>query len=130
MWSAPVRYAECDQQGIVFNGHYLTWCDEAASAWLGTLGFSYDALLARGLDMRVVASSLTWSSPARWGDVVEVDAGAGRLGRSSYQIEMSVRVADRHCCSVLTTYVMTGAGGSPVRVPDDLRAAWPTGDRS
>src|SRR5262249_38045593 len=28
-WSAVVRYAEVDQQGVVFNAHYLTYCDEA-----------------------------------------------------------------------------------------------------
>ncbi|PRC53846.1 acyl-CoA thioesterase, partial [Mycobacterium sp. ITM-2017-0098] len=25
------RYAEVDQQGVVFNGHYLTWFDEACT---------------------------------------------------------------------------------------------------
>jgi acyl-CoA thioester hydrolase len=28
-WSAPVRYAECDQQGVVFNANYLAYADEA-----------------------------------------------------------------------------------------------------
>ena len=32
VWSSPVRYAECDGLGVVFNGHYLTWADEAATA--------------------------------------------------------------------------------------------------
>ena len=124
-WSAAVRYAECDQQGIVFNGHYLTWCDEAATAWLGTAAIPYDALLARGLDTRVVAAALTWASPARWGDLVEVDATPGRLGRSSYELRMEVRVGGRTCCTVVTTYVMTDLEGHPVAVPDDLRVAWP-----
>ena len=31
VWSAPVRFVECDQQGVVFNAHYLTWADEAAT---------------------------------------------------------------------------------------------------
>ena len=29
IWSAPVRYAECDGQGVVFNSHYLLYADEA-----------------------------------------------------------------------------------------------------
>jgi len=37
-WSSPVRYVECDQQGIVFNAHYLTWADEAVMPVLQGLG--------------------------------------------------------------------------------------------
>jgi hypothetical protein len=73
VWSAPVRYAECDAQGVVFNGHYLTWCDEAVTAWLVQSGIGYEQLLGRGLDFFVVRSELSWSSSARWGDTVDVD---------------------------------------------------------
>ena len=124
MWSSPVRYAECDQQGVVFNGHYLTWADEAGTAWLASRGTPYEALLGRGLDMVVKASTLTWSAPARWGDTVEVAAALARLGRTSYVLELDVRARGRSCCVVTTTYVLVGDGGAPVPVPDDLRAAW------
>ena len=33
-WSSPVRYGECDQQGVVFNAHYLAWADEAMTSLL------------------------------------------------------------------------------------------------
>jgi hypothetical protein len=35
-FSFPIvpRYAEIDQQGVVFNGHYLTWFDEAFTGFL------------------------------------------------------------------------------------------------
>ena len=124
VWSAPVRYAECDQQGIVFNAHYLTWCDEAATGWFTATGAGYADLLARGLDTRVVASTLEWSSSARYGDVVEVHAGTDRVGGSSFVVGFAVRVGERLCCRVRTTYVLVDEGVRPVRVPDDLRAAW------
>ena len=124
VWSAPVRYSECDQQGIVFNGHYLAYCDEAGSAWYSSRGTPYADLLARGLDMHVIASTLDWSSSARWGDVVSVDAGCERIGGSSFVVRMLVRVGGRHCCTVTVTNVLVDGSGRPVRVPDDLRAAW------
>ena len=123
-WSAPVRYAECDMQGIVFNAHYLLYADEAMNAWCEQVGHPYPSLLARDLDTRVVASSLEWSSPARWGDEVEVDVVAERVGRTSFALVSTVRVADRACCTVRTTYVLTDPEGRPTPVPDDLRAAW------
>ena len=123
-WSAPVRYGECDQQGIVFNAHYLAYADEASTSWFAATGTTYGALRERGLDMVVKASTLEWSSPARYGDVVEVDAACERVGRTSFEVAYAVRVGERACCAVRTTYVLVGADGGPVRVPDDLRASW------
>ena len=125
-WSSPVRYAEADQQGIVFNAHYLTWADEACTAWFAGVGLPYAALLARGLDTRVVASSLEWSSSARYGDVVELDVGCERIGGTSFVLASAVRVGDQTCCTVRTTYVLVDEDARPVRVPDDLRARWAT----
>jgi acyl-CoA thioester hydrolase len=123
-WRAPVRYAECDQQGIVFNSHYLTWCDEAVTAWFEASGASYAELGQRGLDTKVVSSTLDWSSSARYGDAVEVRAGTERLGRTSFTVAFDVRVGERLCCAVRTTYVLVDDEGRPTPVPDDLRRAW------
>jgi len=123
-WSAPVRYAETDQQGVVFHSHYLAWCDEAVDAMLDRLGTPYRDLLARGLDTAVVASELQWSGPVRWGDVVEVDAHVDRLGRTSFTVAFAVRVGADVACRVRTTYVLHDRDRVPTPVPDDLRAAW------
>ena len=115
-WSAPVRYAEVDQQGIVFNSHYLLYCDEA----MGT--FCHD----RGLrdlaeKVHLVASSLNWRAPAKWGDVIEVDAACTRLGTSSFVMHFDVRVGADVICAVDTTYVLA-EDGRPMALPDDVRA--------
>jgi len=124
VWSSPVRYVECDAQGVVFNGHYLTWADEAATALMAGLGTPYAALLARGLDTSVVASDLQWSSSAVWGDVVEVDGAVTRLGRTSFAFGLTIRVGTRTCCVVTTTYVLVDGDRTPTPLPDDLRTAW------
>ena len=123
-WSSPVRYGECDQQGVVFNAHYLAWADEAVTSLLFDLGTPYAGLLARGLETAVVASELTWTSPARWGDLVEVDGAIVRIGNASFTAELAVRVGERACCTVRTTYVLHDPDRKPVRVPDDLRERW------
>lgn len=123
-WSAPVRYAECDMQGIVFNAHYLAYADEAMTSVMACLGTPYEGLLARGLDTSVVASELRWTAPARWGDVVQVDGEVERVGRTSFTVAFTISVEDRPCCRVRTTYVLTDAARLPTPVPDDLREAW------
>jgi acyl-CoA thioester hydrolase len=119
-WSSPVRYVECDQQGVVFNAHYLTWADEASTAWWASLGLPWDELTARGVEPLVKASALEWSSSARWGDTVTVDAATERVGSTSVTVGFTVRVAERVCCVVRTTYVAT-ADGRAVPWPDDVR---------
>ena len=119
-WSSPVRYVECDQQGVVFNAHYLTWADEASNAWWAAHGLPWDELVARGVDPVVKASSLEWSSSARFGDTVTVDAETEKVGRTSATVRFTVRVGERLCCVVSTTYVcLTEVGKAPW--PDDVR---------
>jgi acyl-CoA thioester hydrolase len=119
-WSSPVRFVECDQQGVVFNAHYLVWADEASNLWWASLGLPWDEIAAQA-DPVVKASSLEWSSSARWGDTVEVDAEAERLGRTSVTVRFTVRVGERVCCVVRNTYVGT-SGGASTPWPDDVRA--------
>lgn len=117
-WSAPVRYAEIDGQGVVFNAHYLTYCDEAMALFCRERGQS-----GLAADVQLVGSTLSWASAARWGDTVEVDVRCARLGNTSFVLEFDVRVGERLCCRVETTYVHIDAHGRPTRVPDGARAA-------
>jgi acyl-CoA thioester hydrolase len=120
-WSSPVRYVECDQQGVVFNAHYLTWADEASNAWWASAGLSWEELVRRRIDPVVKASALEWTSSARWGDVVTVDAETEEVGTTSATARFTVRVGDRVCCVVRNTYVCV-ADGRATAWPDDVRA--------
>jgi acyl-CoA thioester hydrolase len=120
-WSSPVRYVECDQQGVAFNAHYLTWADEASTAWWAAHGLPWEELVAGGAEPVVKASSLEWTSPARFGDVVTVDARTEKVGRTSVTVRFTVRVGERVCCVVRNTYVWL-ADGAPTPWPEDLRA--------
>jgi len=121
VWSAPVRFVECDQQGVAFNAHYLTWADEAVNAWWAAAGLPQGSLAAWGIEYFVKATALDWDSPARYGDVVAVDAELAALGRTSLTLVFTVRVGERVCCTIRTTYVAT-AGGRPAPWPEEVRA--------
>jgi acyl-CoA thioester hydrolase len=121
VWSAPVRFVECDQQGIVFNAHYLVWADEAVNAWWAARGLPWASLVARGMEYVVAASALEWRSSARYGDTVDVDADVEKLGRTSLTLRFTIRVGEQVCCVVRTTYVST-RDGEPTPWPDDVRA--------
>ncbi len=72
--SLRVRYVECDMQGHVFNGHYLTWFDIAhTEALRAALGVSYPEFVAEhGVDFVVAESGVRYLAPAHFDDVLEI----------------------------------------------------------
>ena len=114
--SAPVRYGEVDQQGVVFNSHYLLYCDEAMGLFCAERG-----MLDVAERVHLVASTLNWRAPARWGDVLDVHTECVRMGTSSFGMSFDIRVGERTCCQVETTYVLAD-NGRPTPLPDEMRA--------
>ena len=131
MYSLPIvpRYAEVDQQAVVFNGHYLTWFYEAVTGFFDHLGSSYPDLMAAGLDMQLVHTEIDYSAPVRWRDTVRVEVTCEQVGTTSFTIgfsvlrrrdgsEESVAVRGRNVYVVVSTEDWTKR-----RVPDALREA-------
>lgn len=84
------RYAEVDQQGVVFNGHYLTWFDEACTGLLDARGVAYPDLMAGGYDFQVVHSEIDFVASVRWRDTVRVTAECVRIGTTSFTLGFEV----------------------------------------
>ncbi len=95
-FSLPIvpRYAEVDQQGVVFNGHYLTWFDEACTGFLDHLDVTYPGLIASGHDIQVVHSEIDFMGPVRWRDSVRVEVHCQRIGSTSFTLGFSVLRGD------------------------------------
>ena len=84
------RYAEIDQQGVVFNAHYLTWFDEAFTGFLDHVGVAYPDLIAAGVDVQVVHTELDYAAPVRWRDEVSVGVTCERVGTTSFVLRFAV----------------------------------------
>ena len=91
-FSMPIvpRYAEIDQQGVVFNGHYLTWFDEACTAFLDHVGVTYPVLVTQGLDVQVVHAELDYLAPVRWRDTAGVGVTCVAVGTTSFTLAFEV----------------------------------------
>ena len=91
-YSLPIvpRYAEIDQQAVVFNGHYLTWFDEAVTGYFDHLGASYPDLMSADLDMKVVHTEIDYVASVRWRDAVRVTVVCEQVGTTSFTIGFSV----------------------------------------
>jgi len=91
-FSLPVvpRFAEVDQQGVVFNAHYLTWFDEACTGFLDHLGVTYPGLIDTGHDIQVVHSEIDYLTAVRWRDSVRVAVQCERIGSTSFTLRFTV----------------------------------------
>ena len=79
-----VRWAEVDRQGIVFNGHYLTYFDVAITEYWRAIGVPYPAITDRwGSDLFVVKASVEYHAPAHYDDVLDIGVRVARIGTSS-----------------------------------------------
>ncbi|MGP4019033.1 acyl-CoA thioesterase [Saccharopolyspora sp. 5N708] len=67
-----VRYSECDQQGVVFNGHYLFFYDVAITELFRHRIGPWQRLLDRGVDLVVAETRLRYREPARFDDEVDM----------------------------------------------------------
>jgi acyl-CoA thioester hydrolase len=119
-----VRYAEVDQQGVVFNAHYLTWFDEAFTAFLAHRELPYPDLIATGTDVMLVRTEIDWKGGVGWGEEVAVAVSTAHLGRSSFTLDFEVRRAGRALVLGRTVYVCVDTGShGPRGIPQGLRAA-------
>ncbi len=115
------RYGEIDMQKVVFNAHYLAYCDDAADLWFRAIG----AGLEDGdWDVMVKNAVITWSGAARLHDELIIDIEASRWGTTSFDVRFEGAVAGAPVFDAEITYVAVRTGTTEtVRVPDAFRAA-------
>jgi acyl-CoA thioester hydrolase len=75
---------------VVFNGHYLTWFDEACTGFLDHLGVTYPGLIDTGHDIQVVHSEIDYVAGVRWRDSVRVAVACDRVGTTSFGLGFTV----------------------------------------
>ena len=118
-----IRYGEVDMQRHAFNAHYLTYVDEACDGWFrAVLGDDYHS--SGAVDMVLKRADLTWHGRAGFGDVLAIDVGARRWGRTSFDIGFEGSVDEQPVFTAVVTYVAVSPGTiEPTPVPEAVRSA-------
>ncbi len=120
-----VRYMEVDAQGVVFNAWYLTYFDEAFTAFLAANGLGHEKMLGSGFDVQLVHAELDWKTGLRWQDDVLVAVSLARLGRTSFAMDYEARRNGAGlACSGRVVYVVVATDGSgKLEIPSMLASA-------
>lgn len=121
-----IRYSDCDPQGIVFNGNYARYWDDALTDWVEEAGFGGEALGGIGTDVVTARLEMDFKEPARLGETLETTIEVERFGNTS----MTTRIETRRSSDGATVvsgkaiYVFVHADSfRPSPVPEEIRDA-------
>ena len=114
--TVAVRYGEVDMQRVVFNSHYLAYCDDAVETWFRGLDFSladlqYDFMLKKAV--------IEWSGSATVGDVLEIDVSVERWGNTSFDVAFEGSVGGGPVFRCVITYVGVRFGTKETMPPPE-----------
>lgn len=122
-----VRYADCDAQGIIFNGRWFELFDTAMTEfWREVIG-GYDHL-PRGLGVETVVAETgaRFRGAGRFDDLLTFRMNVARIGESSLRMEIDALRDDTLVAEGFIEYVFVDAPSlQPVEIPEQVRGMLP-----
>ncbi len=85
-----VRYADTDQMKVVYHGKYLEYFEVGRAALIRSLGLPYSELEIRGILLPVVEAFAKYKKPARYDDLLSIDALVSELPKATLRIHYQV----------------------------------------
>lgn len=99
--SLRVRWAECDAQGVVFNGNYFLYFDVVMTEWLRALGFQGE----KTVEFFTVRAEADYKASARFDDIVDIGIRCTRLGEKSMTLKTAIFRGEELLTEGALTYV-------------------------
>ena len=85
-----VRYADTDQMKVVYHGKYLEYFEVGRAALIRSLGLPYSELETRGILLPVIEAFAKFRKPARYDDLLSIEAIVPELPRATLKIDYLV----------------------------------------
>ena len=120
-----VRYAETDQMGYVYYGHYATYFEVARVEMLRSLGFTYRKLEEEGVILPVLDFSIKYIRPAFYDSLLTVTTVIKEIPVTKIRFNYETFNEKKELINVAeTTLVFVNKStGRPCRPPSDLLEA-------
>lgn len=121
-----VRNFEVDSQGIVHNAIYLEYCEIGRVEYVRQLGFKLlpGGIFESGFKVMVKKNEITYESPAKLDDVIDVYTRVSYIKNSSFCFEHIILNAESGevICSQRSVQVnLNSESGRPERLADSYR---------
>jgi acyl-CoA thioester hydrolase len=120
-----VYYEDTDMGGIVYYANYLKFIERARSTLVEELGVDQLRLQSTGVVFAVRDISAQYLAPARMGDNLLVCSRVIVTTAARWVLEQIINRDGMVLFTAEVTIVMIGMGGSPRRLPKELRRISP-----
>jgi acyl-CoA thioester hydrolase len=119
-----VRWHECDQQGVVFNAHYLAFFDMAITELFREAVGGYLSMVEDGTDLVVAEARIRYLAPLRFDDEFDLVILVADLGTTSMRTELAVEHDGETLAEGELRHVFVDAeNGGKAPMPAQVRAA-------
>ncbi len=116
-----VIYGDTDQMGVVYYANYLRYFEAARGAFVRAHGMPYGALEERGLGWPVIEAHVKYHRPARYDDLLTVEATLAEVRGASLRFVYAVKLDGVVIAEGATEHACIGREGRAVRFPPDVR---------
>ncbi len=114
-----VIYGDTDQMGVVYYANYLRWFEASRTEFLRAKGVSYQDFESReGLILPVSEAGVSYRKPARYDDLVSIEATLAEARRASARFEYAVKRGDDLLATGFTVHACVDREGRIRRLPD------------
>jgi acyl-CoA thioester hydrolase len=86
-----VRFADTDAMGVAYYGAYLSFFEAGRVEAMRQVGFVYAALVEQGLHSPVVEACVRYLAPARFDDLLLIEAHVTEVRAASFRFAYAVR---------------------------------------
>lgn len=118
-----VIYADTDQMGVTYYGHYFRFFEAARNEYFRALGLPYTECEKKGVFLPVGEAHAKYLAPSTYDDELIVRTSVSHLGLSSIKFQYQVILAKTG--KVITTgdtlHVFVGKNMRPCRIPDEIK---------
>ena len=119
-----IRYSDIDSQGIVFNGNYLSYYDDAITDLFLKAGLKAADMHTAGYDVLTVHASVDFKATAELFEDLEVKVRISKVGNTSVTFAIESTVGDKVTTAATIVYVIVDADTfEPIKVPASLVTA-------
>jgi acyl-CoA thioester hydrolase len=114
-----VRFRDLDGMGHVNNAVFLTYLEQARSAFLVVHGL---ASSIEEISIILARVEIDFRSPVSYGETVDVELRPVRLGTKSFELEYTLRAGDRVVAEAKSVQVgFDYETGATIPIPDAWR---------
>jgi len=119
MFETRIYYGDTDAGGVIYYANYLRYFEKSWYEYLAARGLSLMDWEEQGIYFIIKRVEVDYISPARYGEIIQVQTDVAHVTRASFTFHHRVIVkdTDRLICEGANQMVCITAGGKLRRFP-------------